>query len=187
MNDEVKAIVAAGYAEHVRDIAMSRLLQEEEIENLRHHLEPKAIMYGDKIKTSPTDSTIPDGIIKLQEMIKEYMDTVTYYVDLINEMHQALRNIDVVCRTALTKHYIFLMTWEEVCIDMGYSYSSIMKVRRRGLIGLYDYMPEEYRRVLPKAIEDRDIYWPSERDYEDEEPMVIINGEQLNAGEDEDE
>lgn len=152
MNDEVKAIVAAGYAEHVRDIVLSRDLIASEIDNLKSQLLPKGISIGDKVRTSPTADTIPDGVIKLQELIAEYTTKTVEYVDEIRDMHNALLHVEVIPRTALTKHYIHLMTWEEVCVSMRYSYRGIMAVRKRGLVELYDYIPVEYRHVLPRSI-----------------------------------
>lgn len=43
-------------------------------------------------------------------------------------------------------------TWEMVCVEMGYSYSGMMKLRRRAVDEVYDLMPEEWRRnPIPNA------------------------------------
>lgn len=161
MNSDVKAIVATGYAEHVRDVGMSKLLLEAEIEHLQRQLEPSGINYGDKVSVSPTMDTIPDGVAKLIQLQDEYETTIAEYAAIIREAHNALLNIDVVPRTALTQHYILLKSWEEVCVEMGYTYDGVMKLRKRGLIALYDFIPGEYRAVLPKTVKDTDITWPT--------------------------
>lgn len=152
MNDEVKAIVAAGYAEHVRDVVMSIRLVEDEITELETHLGVSAISTGDRVATSPTDSTIPDGVARLIELVEKKQTRLIEYVETYNEMSDALEQIEETARKAFTYHYLHLRTWEEVCVSMHYSYRGMMDVRKRGLIQLYDVMPVEYRDVLPKSI-----------------------------------
>ena len=37
-------------------------------------------------------------------------------------------------RLAMIGYYLDMKTWEQIAVDMNYSYENIMKLRRRGLI-----------------------------------------------------
>lgn len=152
LNDEVKAIVAAGYVEHIRDVVLSLTMIEEDIAVLSSHLMPSGIQLADKISTSPTADAIPDGVAKLREYCEDRQTRLVEYVDAHRELTEALEHVEEVAREAFTYHYLHLRTWEEVCVKMGYSYEGMMRIRRRGLIQLYDFIPGEYRDVLPRAI-----------------------------------
>lgn len=49
-------------------------------------------------------------------------------------------------------HYIEGVPWATIERLTYYSHSAVMKKRKRILIEIYDLMPEEWRRILPKAI-----------------------------------
>lgn len=152
MNEEVRLIVATAYAEMVRDCIRAKNLLEDEIEVLRSQLLPKGLSDDDKVACSPTADAIPDGVIKLQELIREFAAQQSEYVDLYRQMHEALSHVDVKARAALTYHYLHLENWSLIAYRMGYSIQNLMKLRRSGLIQLYDHIPEEHRRTLPKAM-----------------------------------
>ena len=54
---------------------------------------------------------------------------------------------------ALHLYYVDALDgWERVCVEMGYSYDGLMKLRRRALLHAYDVMPHTERDSLPPAI-----------------------------------
>lgn len=151
-NEEVRLIIATSYAEMVRDCVRSKNLLEDEIEVLRSQLLPKGISDDEKVTCSPSADAIPNGVAKLQELIRDFAVQQSQYVDLYRQMHDALMHIDVKAREALTYHYLHLESWSLIAYRLGYSIQHLMRLRRSGLIQLYDHIPEEYRRILPKAI-----------------------------------
>lgn len=152
MHDDIKLLVARHYAEYVSSVVRSKNLLEQEIEMLRAQLLPGGVQITDKVSTSATADSIPNGVIKLQDMIADFCTKQVEYVEVYRQMHDALEKIDVIPREALTMHYLHLWKWEKVCVEMDYTYDGIMRIRRRGLIDLYDHMPPEHKGILPKAL-----------------------------------
>lgn len=152
LNDDVKALIAAGYAEHVRDVALSLTMIEEDIERCESHLKPGAASTSERVDVSPRPDAIPDGVAELEGLLNEKNDRLIEYVRVNREFSNTLEQIETTAKIAFTYHYLHLKTWEEVCVKMNYSYQGMMTIRRRGLIQLYDVMPIEYRNVLPSAL-----------------------------------
>lgn len=153
INEEIKLHIATQYAEYVSGIVRSTKTLPEEIDDLRERIALSGLALGDKVATSATADAIPDGVAKLRELISRYATELIEYRELTEEMHNRLQMIDSVECEALKQHYLLLVPWEQLCVDMHYTYRGMMKVRRRGLLQLYDVMPVEFKDVLPKAIE----------------------------------
>lgn len=149
--DTVKIVRAERYALYVRSLELKMLFLREEIQHQEQLMVLTGVGYGDKITTSPTDSKVPDGIIKLFEMIEAYNEELSHYVEEHREAHACFTCVDHPYQAALVGHYILCKTWEQLCVEMHYSYRGMMKLREGGLLRLYDHMPMIERDNLPRA------------------------------------
>ena len=49
----------------------------------------------------------------------------------------------------LRLRYLLGWKWENICVEVGYSYDGIMKLRRRALVSFYEVMPRD---AIPRAL-----------------------------------
>lgn len=126
-----------------------------EIEEHRSIASGLSSVESDGMPKPPNSSpdSIPNAIIRLHELIADYVTELRGYVEEQDEAHRALLNIeDEQCREVLTRHYLLSRSWERCCVEMNYTYDGIMKLRRRALLKAYDVMPHRWRDPLHQAI-----------------------------------
>ena len=101
---------------------------------------------------SSADS-IPNAVIRINEMVSAYCGELLQYVERQSEAHKAIQRIeDDHCRAALTSYYLLSHSWEKVCEELKYSWDGMMKLRRRALVEAYEVMPPSERDPLHPAI-----------------------------------
>ena len=151
-NDEVKLYCAKEYLSYIRSLQRKIKLLDEEIAHHRALLELSGVDYSEGVSGGASRSQLEAGVIKLQELLEERVNETAECVEqqmLANEVLGKLRPDH--CR-ALYLYYLSDKTWKEVCAEMRYSWQGMMSLRRRAMIEVYDYMPEEWRRYsIPNA------------------------------------
>lgn len=154
MHSDVKLHCAKDFLEYVRGLEIRIGYIQSEIESMRAKLELTGIQYREGVATSTKGDKLENGVIALQELIETYCTELAEYVELQEQAHKAVAKLKKAEHAkALTKYYLQHESWEQVCVEMGYSWHGMMKLKRRALIEFYDYMPEEWRRnALPKAV-----------------------------------
>lgn len=154
MHSDVKLRCAKDFLEYVRGLETRISNVQSEIESMRAKLELTGIQYREGVATSTKGDKLENGVIALQELIESYCTELSEYVELQEQAHKAVSKLRKAEEAkALTKYYLQHESWEQVCVDMKYTYDGMMKLKRRALIAFYDYMPEEWRRnAIPKAI-----------------------------------
>ena len=94
-----------------------------------------------------------DAVARIEERVAGYASELSAYLDERAEAHEALASLeDEACRRALTMRYLLGKPWERVCVDMGYTWDGMMKLRRRALSEAYDVMPARHRDPKHPAI-----------------------------------
>ena len=153
--EQYRRAQAARWLEHVMSLGSRVRALRAEIEEQRAVASGlKAIVYdGMPRQTCAYGDAIPDAVIRIQELIRDYCSELAGYVDEQREAHDALAKIgDESRRSALTLHYLAGRSWEEVCVEMRYSYRRIMEIRAEALCELYDHMPPEWRDPMHPAL-----------------------------------
>ena len=153
-SEEVKRICAEAYLSHVRSLAVRVKSLQAEIEVKKNDLLPGALSYREHVSASVEVDALESAICELQELIGEYATELRGYIDEQRIAHAVLQRLDdPKCAAAFTSYYIDAMPWERVCVDLGYSWPGIMKMRKRALCAVYDLMPENWRREpIPNAM-----------------------------------
>lgn len=152
-DSQVKRICAEAYLSHVRSLALRVQLLQEQIDRKRSMLEPCAIRYREASAPGTVGDAMEAGVIELHGLIRDYCTELVGYVEEQREAHHALMMLPrPEYAAALAGYYVHGKSWEQVCVDMGYSYDGIMSLRRRAVPLVYDVMPESWRRdAIPNA------------------------------------
>lgn len=149
---DVKVYCAKEYLNYIRSLERRIRLLDEEIVHQRALLELSGVDYSEGVSGSPSKSQLEAGVIKLQGMISEYCNELSEYVEQQKIAHSVLNQLTPKYRDVLKSYYVIGKTWEQICVDMSYSWQGMMSLRRRALQEVYDYMPEEWRRYsIPNA------------------------------------
>ena len=96
---------------------------------------------------------LPDAVARIQERIAEYEERLAAYERERWAAQDALAGMgDPMEYRALSYHYLLGWPWERCCVEMGYSYDGMMKLRARALCSAYDLMPCEWRDPMERAL-----------------------------------
>ena len=155
ITDEAKIIKALSYAEHIKDLCIRKADREEEIEHLRGQMGLTSGALGDRVSKSPTDDAIPNAVVKLQELIGEYVTDLSEWVDEIHRFTQYLAQLDRIEEKVLWLRYVGLCRWGQIADQLGYSQRQLYRIRDHALVALYGVMPEPWRsEAIPDAEEE---------------------------------
>lgn len=96
------------------------------------------------------DDAIVNEIAAVQESVQAYVTRLAEYED---ERHRAAMAVDRMPdpteARVLRLRYLLGWKWENICVEVGYSYDGIMKLRRRALVSFYEVMPRD---AIPRAL-----------------------------------
>lgn len=153
VSEEVRVICATRHLDYLKDLVLRVNNLKEAIERERSRLDLTGAPIKEYVSISRDHDALSDGIVQLQEMIKDYCTELAEYVEQMRIAHSVLDRLSKAEYTiALTRHYLFCEQWKDVAKAMGYTHSGLMTLRRKAIAELYGYMPEEWRRTLPKAV-----------------------------------
>lgn len=75
-----------------------------------------------------------DALVELEYKLDERIDALcavkTEILDTICQLEDSRE------RLALQLYYIDMKTWEEVCVEMNYSWKQIMRIRKRAIVNV---------------------------------------------------
>lgn len=77
--------------------------------------------------SDPTSSTA----LKHKNLIAQYRQKVNELTDAMLEIEKAIEPLDSTERTLIRLYYMKGLTWEEVCVEMHYSWSEIHRKHRK--------------------------------------------------------
>lgn len=145
--DRYKYDQARAYLEHVRALSCRTQALRAEVEAQRELADGvKAMRYGDGVGGCSGDDRMAETVARLQELISGYCAELARYVDEQEAAHGCVVLMDRPEHAqAITAHYLLGRAWERVCVDMGYTWDGMMKLRRRAVTEFYDVMPIEWR------------------------------------------
>lgn len=156
MTNEFHVYAAKRYMSHVKKVKNAVRQLQDEIDVARQDLAGlRGVQYSD-MPGNPNayGDAIPDGIAALEEKIRRYCTEVAEWIDVEYTAHEAINKIeDMRFREILWSHYVMEKSWEQIAVDMSYSYEYVRKeLFEYSLEALYKVMPEEWRSGFPKAI-----------------------------------
>ena len=96
------------------------------------------------------DDAIVNEIAAVQESVASYVTKLAEYED---ERHRAAMAVDRMPdpteARVIRLRSLLGWKWENICVEVGYSYDGIMKLRRRALVSFYEVMPRD---AIPRAL-----------------------------------
>ena len=123
----------------------------ERIRRIESALTLKGVNF-DKLNTTPSsDSTISDGLAKLQELHTEWNDKVDECIDYFKEAY-ALCGPEFPNRYVVWLHDYEGMIWDAVAVRVHYAKSTTRNMALVGYMEIYNVMPGEWKSVIPKSI-----------------------------------
>ena len=149
---EVRRICATAYLDHLKSLKGKIDFIKEDIELLRD-IGGTAMSYRERVASSPNPKAFEDRMASLDETRRRWDLELAEFADELDMAHDVfLRMSSREGARALKSHYLLGRSWEMVCVEMGYSYSGMMKLRHRAIDEVYDLMPERWRReTIPNA------------------------------------
>lgn len=152
MDESVQIVIAEGYAQHVKDASFALMVTQIELDWSRERLVFKGGTQRDRVAATKDPDTLADGIARLDAIRESYRRQLDRYTVTAREFVEVVSHLDEAPARIMLRHYAELATWRELCKEFGYSYSGLMKLRRRSLLGIYPHIPERYKDALPKAL-----------------------------------
>lgn len=106
--------------------------------------ELETILYGPKAQRldgmtrnpSRVSQTVENTAIKQEELLKVYIAKVAELSDALVEIERAIETLEPRERTLIRLHYAQGLTWEEVCIEMSYSWRQVHRIHANALEAL---------------------------------------------------
>lgn len=96
--------------------------------------------------SSRADDAMVDIITRMERHISEFVAMVAEYEGERMDARVRLSKLEEPAeRAALTYRYLLGWSWEEICVEMHYSYDGMMKLGRRATINAFDVMPQDRR------------------------------------------
>ena len=106
----------------------------------------------DRVQTSPTDDAMVNAVDEIRSRIRDYVAVLAEYEAERKRANDALTGMeDYTEAKALRLRYLLGRDWEQVCVEMHYSYDGMMKLRRRALASYWEVMPACERDPMPMA------------------------------------
>jgi len=133
----VPAIQAKQYLRKIKRLDSFVKAKEEEISEIRNRLESLGCTdyLVDRIQTFSNVDKIPDGIGKLMDLEKKYEKAIRDLYALKKEASDWIENMDNEdYKLLLTLRYLRFKTFEEIAVEMHFSFQWICELHKRALI-----------------------------------------------------
>lgn len=72
-------------------------------------------------------------VVKHAELLDRYSAKLTELADALLAIEKAIEGLEPRERTLLRLHYIEGLTWEEVCVEMAYSWRQVHRIHAKAL------------------------------------------------------
>lgn len=153
-NADVKNHCTLAYLEHIRDLCKRVNYLNEEIERTKATVELTGIQYREKISTQSTGDKLDNAVIKLMDLIAEFMQELNAMVDTKRLAHQTLSKLSRAdYAQVLNLYYLHGFPLERIAYEMNYTYRHTKRIKKRAIAELYEHLPYEWKeRPIPKAL-----------------------------------
>ena len=129
-------MTAKEYLQQIRKIDLLIQNKLEQMQELRSQLEVKGINFESDGSTSATRNVtkmndLIVSVVTLEEEINQQIDLLINKKREVMELIDSLDNADEI--SLLYKRYFSYMTWEEIAVDMKFSYMHVHRIHGRAL------------------------------------------------------
>ena len=108
-----------------------------------------AVMGGERVQSSGSQQKMADCVVRIAELRSKINDEITELLALRREAREMLCNLkDAECITLLHKRYFLFETWEQIAVEMNYTYKWVSG-------GLHGKAIAQFQRELEKQEEQK--------------------------------
>lgn len=114
----------------------------DEISQLRAKITGTGISLNpDKVQTSPPSDTMARIVDKIVDMEKEVDEEIDQLREIKREVYQVIFSLsDERYRAVLRRRYINGKTWEQIAVELHYSYKQVCRIHGKALQKLKDVL-----------------------------------------------
>jgi len=118
--------------------SLDRLIQNDmfEIERLRALAEsiPSTLIIGNKIQTNVQNDRVCNIVAKIIDLSNQVNKDINEYIELKQVIRKSIKRVqNLELRLILSRRYVNLEKWEEIALDLGYSYQWVLKLHGKAL------------------------------------------------------
>lgn len=150
---ETKVAKAKAYCHHVRLLDKRIKSQEEAIDDFRERLSGVSGVSYDDMPGNPNayGDAIPDGVARLQELIRKYCTDLSEYMDELEKFERALSKLTMPDHARLLRlRYLRQYEWSEIAYTLTYSQVYVRGyMHELALVELFEHMPNEWKFNTP--------------------------------------
>ena len=105
-----------------------------------------AVMGGERVQSSGSQQKMGDCVVKIADLRTKIDNEITELLALRREAREMLCNIkDAECITLLHKRYFLFETWENIAVEMNYTYQWVSD-------GLHKKALAQFQKILDKKL-----------------------------------
>ena len=81
-----------------------------------------SVLGGDRVQTSGSQQKMADCVAKIVSMKEQINAEIDSFIEYKNKARELLFECDSECITLISKRYFQYKSWEEIAVDMNYTY-----------------------------------------------------------------
>ena len=125
---------AKAYLQSIEKMNAQIEYKQREVESLRDLLlKITGSIEQDRVQNSMNNDKTGDTIAKIVDLQNEINSEIDALVDRKREIMQLLDEIDPKSSCLLYKRYFEFKTWEQIAVEMGYSYRQVTRLHGKAL------------------------------------------------------
>lgn len=122
-----------------RMLALEKKEIEQQIGTIEVQLyNPKIQQVTDMPKGPGDGKSMEDVAIKHMELLEMYQDKLVSIAELLHKMETEFQRLPARERVLARSRYVYGMTWEEICVEMHYSWRQVHRIHANVLRLLRD-------------------------------------------------
>ena len=81
-----------------------------------------SVLGGERVQSSGSQQKMADCVAKIVDMQQQVNEEIDRYIDYKKQARELLPECDSECITLISKRYFHFKTWEEIAVDMNFTY-----------------------------------------------------------------
>ena len=81
-----------------------------------------SVLGGERVQSSGSQQKMADCVVKIVEMENRINEEIDKFIDYKENARKLLSECDPECITLISKRYFQFKTWEEIAVDMNFTY-----------------------------------------------------------------
>lgn len=100
-----------------------------------------SVLGGERVQASGSQDKMADCVVKIADLQTELNKQIEEYIEFKNQARDVINECDADCLTLLKKRYFFYKKWEEIAVEMNFTYQWVSG-------GLHQRALSQVQRVL---------------------------------------